>query len=359
MGLFLSNLHIKKNSNVSVSKLKAFLLTDMISKGYTQVDDSENAEIIAAIYAPENSEWISVSSDCYNFNDDHDTKIVAEPISEKFETDVIAMSCMDSDYAFMHLINHSEKTDGWVNSGSPYEGMKLPRRTSASRWKNIVSDFDKFKAIIKEDNIFAEDVFFGTAELLNMDKDQCVFEADRTEELDDNCLIKLYFSLPAGTKKALPKLHIDLYDLCPCKANVNSVVFVNNIGGRSKGVAVMFTGDYIENDDVVIYDVTFESDYGSEKRKCVPITLEKRKRADGKYVLWWADKNFQIPPAVNPNLPLMKRMNLQFKKQFGVRFFVKGNPEKFRDVEVYIIPLENVHDGYAEGYARWNVQKRP
>ena len=54
-----------------------------------------------------------------------------------------------------------------------------------------------------------------------------------------------------------------------------------------------------------------------------------------------------------------KQLAIEFEKQFGVRFFVKGNPQKFRDVEVYIIPLENIKSGYAQGYDRWNAQKRP
>ena len=141
----------------------------------------------------------------------------------------------------------------------------------------------------------------------------------------------------------------------PCKADVNSVVFVNNKGGRSKGVAIRFVGDYIENDDVIIYNVTFESDYGSDKRKRVPITLEKRIDENGNHILWWEDKNFQIPPAVNPDLPFSRLERLEFEKAFGVRFYVKGDLNKFRDVEVHIIPLENPQNGFAY----WNVKKRP
>lgn len=355
MGLFLSNLHIKKNNNITISELAEFLIGDLTSKGYIPLDNAEDSEVELAIYAPENSEWISVSSDCYNFNDDKETKAVAEPISGKFGAYVIAMCCMDSDYAFMHLVNTSEKIDGWINSGSIYEGMKLPRRTSVSPWKKIVNDHEKFKIAVKEKNICAEDVFYRSAEFLCMEPNQCVLEADRTDELDEKYVTKLYFKLPAGTKKELPNLYIPRYSLTPCKSNINSVVFVNNAGGRSKGIAIMFVGDYIENDDVIIYDATFESDYGSEKRKRVPITFEKRKTADGKYILRWEDKNFQIPPAVNPGLPYMKRQQLEFEKQFGIRFYVKGDAQKFRDVEVHIIPLENSE----EGRDWWNVQRYP
>ncbi len=359
MGMFFSNLHIKKNNTITLDSLLQYLIEDMVKKGYTRLESPENSEVTIAIYAPENSSWVSVSSDCYNFNSDEDTRNTAQPISEKFGTYVIAASCMDSDYAFMHLLNSSDKTDGWINSGSVYEGMELPRNTTISGWEKIISDFDRFREITNEEYIFAEDMIYNIAELMNMDKEQCLFEADYTEDVDKNCLTKLYFSLLPISEEEPANLHINLYSLTPCKADINSVVFVNNKGGRSKGVAIMFTGDYIENDDVIIYNATFESCYGSENCKIVPITLEKRKRSDGSCVLWWEDSDFEIPPAVNQNLPYTKREKLEFEKQFGVRFFVKGNPQKFRDVEVYIIPLENIKSGYAQGYDRWNAQKRP
>lgn len=357
MGLFFSNLHIKRTNEISVDDVRTYFTEEMIANGYTQLDKPDDAELRVAICAPKDSSWITVASDHFNFNDNSDTQAAAEPISERFSTSVIAMACMDSDYAFMHLMDTSKKIDGWINSGSPYEGMKLPRRTSAAPWKSIVTDFEGFKQSIKEKDSFAENVLFSTAGFIGMDTDQCALEADSADTLfsDPAELILLYFALPEGTKRELPKLKIGLYNLMPCMLDRNSVVFVNNKGGRSKGVAIRFVGDYIENDDVTIYDVTFESDYGSDKRKRIPITLEKRIDENGDYILWWEDKNFQIPPAVNPDLPYSRRSRLEFEKQFGVRFFVKGNPEKFRDVEVHIIPLENPQ----EGFDYWTVQNQP
>ena len=355
MGMFFSNIHIKKNNNFTIDELISFLTADMTLKGYKLLESDENAEMSIAIYSSDNSQWISVASDVYNFNDDKDTRVAAEPISEKFNTDVIAVSCMDSDYAFMHLINSAQQVDGWINSGAPYDGTKVPRRTSVSQWKNVVSDIEKFKAVVKEKNTFAEEVLFSSAELLGMDTIQCALEPDRTELINKNRLVKLYFSLPQGTEKVLPDFQIIHYSLSPCMEDQNQVVFVNNKGGRSKGIGIMFVGDYIEYNDVIIYNATFESDYGSEMCKRVPITFEKKKNKDGNIVLWWEDKSFQIPPAVNPKLPMMKRMNLEFKKEFGIRFFVKGNEEKFRDVKVYLIPLENVKNGWDS----WCVKEGP
>ena len=345
MGMFFSNLHIKKTGGFTVDELSEMLTTEMQSKGYTKLDSSENAETELMIYAPENSGWVSVASDFYNFGDDKDTAVAAVPLSEKFGTYVIAAACIDSDFAFMHLLNAADMTDGWINSGTPYEGMKLPRRTSSAPWKKVISDFDKFKAVIKENYTFAEEVFYNSAELLGMTAEQCALEPGRTDGLDEKCLIRLYFRLPEGTKKELPRFQIARFNLMPCAADLNQVVFVNNIGGRSKGIAIIFTGDWIENDEVVIYDATFEYKSGPDKWNNVPVTFTKRKDNTGKYILWWQDENFNIPPAVNRDIPATKRMKLEFEKEFGIRFFVRGNERKFLDIKVFIIPLENYHNG--------------
>ena len=354
MGRFFSNIHIKKNDNFTIDELRKFLADDMSSKGYKQLENEDNSEISLVIYFPENSKWISVASDAFNFNDDKDTREVIEPVSKNFETDVIAMSCMDSDYAFMHLINYSQNVDGWVNLGELYDGMKLPRRTSASQWKKIVNDMEKFKAIVKEKEDFAEDLIYSSAELMEMDTEQCDLEPDETDLIDKNCFVKLYFSMPEGKEKLLPNFIIDIHDRPSWDNYPVATVFANNIGGRSKGIEIIFVGDYIENDDVIIYDATFESNYGSEKCKIVPIEFKKAKMTNGETCLFWRDSSFQIPPAVNQKLPYIKRMKLEFEKAFGIRFYVKGNRDKFNDIKLYLIPIEN-----RKGSDSWCPKEHP
>lgn len=346
MGMFFSNLHIKKTGSFTVGEISEMLISEMQSKGYTKLDSADIAETELMIYSPENSEWVSIASDFYSFNDDKDTAAAAAPVSDKFGTCVIAAACVDSDFAFMHLLNTANKTDGWINSGTPYEGVRLPRRTSAAPWKKAVSDFEKFKTVIKEQYTYAEEVFYNCAELLGMTAEQFTLEPGLTDGLDEKCLTRLYFRLPGGTTKELPRFEISSFSLLPCNPRENEVIFVNNKGGRSKGIGIMFTGDWIENDDIEIYDATFESDYGSDKRKCVPITFTKKKDNTGKSILWWQDESFQIPPAVNPELPWSRKHKLEFEKEFGIRFFVRGNERKFLDVKVFIIPLENREKGY-------------
>jgi hypothetical protein len=353
MGVFFSNIHVKKNDGFLKDDLMAMITENLLSKGYKKLKNAENDEAELVIYCPQDSEWITISSDLYDVCNENDTRSVAEPISDKLGTYVIAAACIDSDYAFMHLIGSNNGTDGWINSGTPYDGMKLLRRTSIAPWKNVVSDFDRFKAATKEKYVFAEEMLCNMAENLGMKPEQCLLEAGHSEMLDEKSVTRLFFAVPEEKKKEPPILKIGSFDLTPCVPNTNKVVFVNNKGGRSKGIAVMFTGDYIDNDEIEIYNATFESDFGSEKRKSVPISFTKRKSQDGKFVLWWEDKDFQIPPAVNKALPIMKQMRLEFEKAFGIRFFVRGNERMFLDIKVFIIPLEN----YQKGADCWYVYR--
>lgn len=353
MGVFFSNIQVKKSDSFSKDDLIVSLSENLYSKGYKKLETSENAEVEVMIYCSPKSEWISVTSDIYDFNNENDTRLAIEYISGKLDTYVIAAACIDSDYAFMHLIGSNNGTDGWINSETAYDGMKKPRRTSVAPWKKVVNNFDAFKVATKEKYVFAEDMFCNVAENLGMQPEQCMFCTCDDDLLDEKYITRLYFEAHGDIKNEPPKLKIGSFDSTVCIADVNKVVFVNNKGGRSKGVAVMFTGEYIENNEIEIYNATFESNYGSENRKVVPINFTKRKTQDGKCVLWWEDKKFQIPPAINEAMPIMKKVQLEFKKQFGIRFFVRGNERKFLDVKVYIIPLEN----YQNGADCWYVYK--
>lgn len=351
MGLSFSNIYIKKNEQFSSETLLKMLKRQMTEKGLVERQNADEAEIEIRVYNPEGSAWVTVASDYYNFGDAESTKAAAMPFSEKFGTDVIAAACVDSDFLMMNLINSKKGLDGWINAGNFY-GSK-PRRTSLAPWKNVVSDYEKFSEIIKKENVFAEDALYESAELLGMTAEQCALQPDSEAKSGKASLAALYFSSNGSEKKELPSLRINCFPLTPCKFGFNQVVFVNNLGGWSKGVAVMFWGGFVENDDLIIENVTFESDYGSDRRKAVPITLRKRKCANGETVLYWEDKNFNIPKAVDPSVPLMKKMKLEFEKAFGVRFFVSGNPRKLLDVKVSIIPLEN----FQKGSDTWFVYK--
>lgn len=356
MGMFFENIHIRKNDEYDLEQLKSQLIKQMTQKGYKLISGDADGDLAVVIYEPENSEWISVVSDDFQFTTIESIKSAIEPISNLFRTDVMAAACNDSDYLMLNILNVIDKTDGWINIGSLY-GVKKLRRNSVAPWKKKVIDYDSFREIIKKQYTFAEEAFYEIADLLGMQSQQVCLETDNLAHLNSGNICKLLFTAP-GMEKQLPALVIPRYDGMPCKIGQSHCVFVNNQGGKSKGVGVLFVGDYVEDDEIYFENVTFESDYGSDKRKIVPIELKKVKLTNGKKAFQWEDREFVIPPAVSSDIPMMKRMDLEFKKQFGVRFVPQGNPRKVLDIMVVIYPIENSYEGQAVWYVyRWSKTK--
>lgn len=353
MGTTFSNLHVKKNEKFDLEKLKNFFTEFMTKKGYTAVSDKEQGEIAAVIYAPKESGWASVACEDFTFGDDKTMRETAVPFSEAFSADVIAASCCDSDFMFLNLINSEKNKDGWINVGRPYGSV--PRRTSFKPWEEAAGDLEQLKTIMKGEEVFAEDAWYTAGvKLLGMAGEQCCLMAEHIEPLEEESLTMLYFALPDnGSEKEPSMLVIPSFNLMPCKIGVSSCVFAVNRGGASTGIAVEFFGDFTENDDITFEDVTFVGDIKRDG-KGVPITLKKVKGTKGEIFWYWEDKSFKIPPKVNPDLPWSKKMDMEFNREFGVRFTPKGNPRKVLDIKVAIVPLKYL-DG--KNAALWYVWK--
>lgn len=338
MGSTFSNLHIGKNGNFGLKELEKFFTEAMTKKGY-KIVGKEDAEVTAAIYFPEESKWASIACEEFSFFDREKTREVAAPLSEAFSADVITVYCCDSDFMFLNLINSPKNKDGWINVGRPYGN--LLRRTSFKPWEEAAGDLDALKAIMKGDNVFAEDAWYNAGKnLFGMTGEQCGLTADYTENLKKEALVMLYFALPDNEIKKEPsKLEILSFNLMPCKIGESKCVFAVNKGGASTGIAVEFFGEFTENDEITFEDVTFVSDI-RRNWEGTPITLKKVNGTKGEVIWYWEDKSFKIPPRVNPDLPWSKKMDMEFDREFGVRFTPKGNPRKVLDIKVAIIPLK-------------------
>lgn len=352
MGSTFSNLHIGKNEKFNLKELEKFFTETMTKKGY-KVVGKEDAEVAAAIYCPEESRWVSVACEDFSFSDSVQTREIAAPLSEAFSADVITVYCCDSDFMFLNLINTQKNKDGWINVGRPYGNV--PRRNSFKPWEETAGDPETLKAIMKSDNVFAEDAWYTAGErLFGISGEQCGLTADYTGNLKEESLVMLYFALPDNEIKKEPsKLEILSFDLMPCKIGESKCVFAVNRGGVSTGIAVEFFGEFTENDEITFEDVTFVSDIRRDWKE-TPITLKKVYGTKGEVIWYWEDRSFKIPPRVNPDLPWSKKMDMEFNREFGVRFTPKGNPRKVLDIKVAIIPLKCFN---GQNAALWYVWK--
>lgn len=356
MGLFFENIHIHKSLKYNVEVLKKELVGYFEEKGFKLAEEDEEGNASVVIYEPDGSEWISVASDIFQLNTEEDIRNVVAPFSKCFETDVISAGCYDSDYLRLSLLNVSAGTDGWINVGRA-EGMKQLRRTGITPWKKVVPDIDALKNIVKTEYVFAEEAFYKIAELIQMTPEQVALEAEYTDSLTVEKMTTLRFLAPEGAVK-LPEFEIPRYDGMPCKIGESQVVSVYNKGGKSKGFGIMFIGDYVENDEITFEDVKLQL-HTKEGWQFVPIEMKKVDWTQGKKCYYWSDAEFLLPPAVSEAIPLMKRMNMEFEREIGIRFTPVGNPRKVLDIKLVIYPLANSREGQTSWYVyRYDGSKR-
>ena len=242
---------------------------------------------------------MSIASDAFMFDSEKTIRSYTDPLSLAFYTDVIAATCYDSDYLRLALLNSSDNTDGWINVGKSYD--PLVRRTKVAPWKKLVKDTEGLKAVIKKDHACAEEAFSEIAEMIGMQQDQPMLGCGG-EELLDGKITKMEFSAPEGEIKP-PALRLHSYYAPPIKiGELISVSFINT-GGKAKGLKFIFMGDCVDKGEITFEDVTLFYD-----DKHHPIELQKSELVGGEKCYVWKDPYFQLPPAVNENLPLVKQI---------------------------------------------------
>lgn len=346
MGMYYSNIHIKKNGKCNTNSVRDFIVAELKKKGFEATKKADNC-VTVALLQPDDSDWITVSSELYQFNDYDGAKQLADVFSKKMETDVITAFCSDSDWAFIGLFNSKQEEDGWINVGLDYEG-KFKHELSVEPWKRVVSDEKKLSEMVQKNRGQAEEAFIELASIIKMKPAQTKFMA--ADANDQNTV--LYFKSKGNIKRNPVCLKNYQFDASPCVLDTTTSRYVYNTGEQAKGIGILFSGDYIQNDDIVIKNACFISNGGDyKKREVKPIELKKVICTDGKYGLYWENKNFVIPHGVDPTLSQLKQTGIIYRKMFGIQFIPSGNRRKVLDIKITFIPLANSKGGQDSWYA--------
>ncbi len=342
MGTYFSNLHIK-NESFSESDVKACIVSYFSEKGFVK-SGYDNADFEVDVYVPKDSRWTSVYCDAFTYNDIIE---LCPRVSSISGDDVLGVACFDSDYLFLNLLNVKEDRNLWLNIGGTPE-LKKPRRSNVAAWKNSVKNINTFSSAAKIKYTFAEDFLLSVQDELEIS-----FEQSTGLGISDE-VSKLYFSAPQEKKSSPTKLEIHRYTLSPCSPGQRTACFVYNTGATSRGFAVVFTGNYIENDDITIDNAEFCYNSRGGEIISVPIVFEKCRLSDGQWAYYWENKDFKIPPAVSSDLPPRIRSEKEFNSCFGIRYTPNGNKRKFLDITVSFAPFSN----WIEGQCGWRVWAR-
>lgn len=350
MGNWFSNIHIRKNGAVAEEKIVKFISEWMAAQQYLPTASKMDADGAVAIIASGDCPWISVYSDLLTFEDPKKCTEISAPMSSKLHTDVLGISCFDSDYLYLNLINIEDKTDAWIEIGSAL-GVGIKRRSGLAAWKNKVSDFPNFSENTKKKYVFAEEFLAVIEPCLGLPAIQSSASYEYLQDfgLDKNAKY-FYFKLSNEMKaKDSTKLVSYMYSCMPCFLDQPSVVGGINIGGESRGLSVCFLGSYVENDEITFSDVCFVK-WKNNQTELAPFELTKVQLSDGRWAYYYHDSGFRIPPKVDDRLPMPNRLQMEREHSIIVRFIPHGNPRKILDITVVLVPDKN-----PEGQTGWNA----
>lgn len=354
MGSWFSNIHIRKSETVTKEVLEKYMEQFMASKHYLPCTSEIEADGAIAIVASEDCCWISVYSDILSLEDPGKCAETMDLLSSELHTDVLGISCFDSDYLYLNLINTEEKTDAWIGIGSA-AGLGIKRRSGLSAWKKKVSDFGAFSESAKKEYVFAEEFLAIAERCMELPETQSSASYEYLEDFGlDKKAKYFYYKLPEDMKPKDPvKLVPRIYSGMPCFLDKPSVVDGINIGEESRGLSVYFLGPYVENEEITFSDVCFVKLKKNDWPEAIPIELEKVQLSDGQWAYYYHDPGFRIPPKVDDRLPPAKRMRVESERSIVVRFVPHGNPRKILDITVVLVPDKN-----PEGQTGWNVWHR-
>ena len=347
MGWFYSNLHVKKTEDLDAVSFQHVLTEVLNAQGYRLVDTYDEADLSVSIYDA-GGEWISVFSDGLDFYTDESVQKICDPLSDRLCTDVVTISCFDSDCLLLNRINKKIDVVAWAKAGR-YPGLKV--RSTPARWKDIVPDTTQWKAALSRKYVFAEDALDSIEPLLGLKQGQGRFCHELIPGEFINGVQTVYYVLPESASKGTPpRLALAVNSLSPCRIGESSIISAINEGGESRGLAVAFSGSYVEKEEIRFREVQLEYDFDRYPRPAIPLQIEKRQTQTGQWIYWAEIPEFLLREAVKEGLPPRKAMDEKFKRRFLVRFTPEGNPRKLLDITVHFMPLDN-----PEGQFGWCV----
>lgn len=348
MGSWFSNLHIRKSELATREAVCDCITKMMAERMCSPVNNEQEADYTVAVVETQSSKWISVYSGAYAHDDPLSCKEVATPFSAQLHTDVMGISCFDSDYLYLNLINTNEEADAWVGIGAGKE-IGITRRNNLTAWKKKVQDYPAFSEAIKSTYICADDCLPEIKDFLGLDVEQA--SADQ-EHLQETAFAKdvqyLFYRQEEGAARNGP--HLRLWyghkSTLPCYDGMENDISILNTGDEFYGVSIYFMGSFVENEEVTFSNV---------KWKCldqpsIDIELKKLQLPDGQWAYCCHDPEFLFPPKVPKRLTDEKRHHMEHQRMRTLYFIPHGDPRKMLDVTIVIVP-----DGFPENRFEWNI----
>jgi len=379
MGMWLSTIQIHNRYDIESEQLIKTLSKIMKKKEFMPAA-AEDASFSYSFVFSKNRKWITLTSPEY----EPITGIVlgdAQELAKSMKTNCILTSVMDSDQASFDCFGKTGKRKDRVQIGSygfdiseiPAEQVEEnpelavmsgygcePEKANIDFWKPLLVDnhtFAQLQEIWNGDYVCKEEIFSVMAPLLGMDSD--VVLCDYNIMNDERCdldVTTLHFKQdePMFIKEGATKLTFGITSV-PVSGEEGYYAFCN-IGGISKGLVIIVSGDCFTNGEVVLSNVEVRrskepmKDYKEGKFEfeyfCAP--WEKFEAPDGKVGFIAKFDDYVFVNGVN-----MEHYSMKGKKGDDLRWFhessiwftptiLSGEMHKFW---LYVIPQANWEEG--------------
>ena len=338
MGYSYSNIQLKAGGR----PVDAAKIAEMLAAGHKlkKADSPEGADVVIAV-GPENAGgWVTIVSDTFDQDLEACCK-AAKALSEEYGTQAIAISCLDSDYLCLNLLDVQNNVDAWAASGKYPEG-KAPRRSSLNAWEGYVTDVAAMRQVMRSYHSFAEECLDDLEDILGLPVSQgqcCVDDAD--PEKGFTC-----FYYAAEAAKSAEGMTVFKPSAFTGRGygfkGVNLTSFVN-YSGASRGVGVVFAGPGISQGNVAIPNMWIQI-HDRRRSKCIPVELKEVTLKNGEKGLYGEAPEVRIRETVPDGLPMSKARELYWDRMIIVRYDAARKCAEDADpgtIQVCLIPLQN------------------
>lgn len=345
MGYTFINIQLRNKGRFDKGLVDSIASSIANGRGWRPVDNPDEADLMTVITCEESGSWIGVSSDA--FAGEPDAAIhAARRFSENLDTDALAIGCFDSDYLFLNMQNPSEEIDLWASTGSAAAvGLSGMRRSNFSAWRKRVKDVNAFKAVMKQQRVFAEECLNDLEQMLDLPASQSI--GCGTDWPDTPGTYRYYYVAEEdGEADAPTALEWHTRPYYAPREGEESFLNAVNRGGASYGIGIAFMGEEVEKGDVAVYEAKIQVRDNRGEWKIYPIELKETVAADGRKMLYGELPHFPIPCAVSGNLPIKKRLDMEWQRSISLRYIPESPRahlagERLAGLAVYLIPLKN------------------
>lgn len=345
MGYTFTNIQLRNKGKFDKALADSIASSVANGRGWRLVDNPDEAEVMTVVACAETSMWVAVGSDA--FDGEPDAAIhAAQGLAEYLNTDALAIGCFDSDYLFLNMLNPSEGINLWASSGSAAAaGISGMRRSNYSAWGRRVKNVDAFRAVMKQQRVFAEECLNELEEILDLPALQSI--GCGTDWPDAPGTYRYYYAVEEdGEADAPPVLEWRTTPVYAPSEGEKSFITAVNRGGASHGIGIAFTGEEVENGNVAVYTAIIQVHDNRGEWKVYPIEIEETMASNGKKMLYGELPQLPIPRAVSGNLPISKQYEMEWQRSITLQYV----PESLRahleggrmtDLTVHMIPLKN------------------